>query len=134
MTLEGYCALDEGCALIMEPFGEDSAVLRFEEFAPNSDIYGRVADELAPCFERMDPPPFSKNEGVARAVFTVRNLGFFSAHCSPGEAAVMLGLTLRELCGRPIADDVMEFLAEHLLSARQAALRRGFAAPSDAVQ
>jgi hypothetical protein len=40
----------------------------------------------------------------------------------------MLGLTLRELCDGPIADDVMEFLAEHLLSARQAALRRGFAA------
>jgi CRP-like cAMP-binding protein len=60
----------------------------------------------------------------------VRNLGFFSAHRSPGEAAVMLGLTLRELCGRPIADDVMEFLAQHLLSARQAALRRGFAGVS----
>jgi len=42
----------------------------------------------------------------------------------------MLGLTLRELCGRPIAEDVMEFLAEHLLSARQAALRRGFAGAS----
>jgi hypothetical protein len=33
----------------------------------------------------------------------VRNLGFFSAHRGPGEAAVMLGLTLRELCGGPIA-------------------------------
>src|SRR5277367_1808880 len=121
MTLREYCRLDGGCALIMEPFGEDSAKIRLEEFAPNCDIYGRVADELAPYFERMDPPPFSKNEAVARAIFMVRNLGFFSAHRSPGEAAVMLGLTLRELCDGPIADDVMEFLAEHLLSARQAA-------------
>jgi hypothetical protein len=134
VTLQEYCRLDGGCALIMEPFGEDSAVLRFEEFAPNSDIYGRVADELAPSFERMDPPPFSKNEGVARAIFMVRNLGFFSAHRSPGEAAVMLGLTLREICGGPIGEDVMEFLAEHLLSARQAALRRGFAGAAETVQ
>jgi hypothetical protein len=64
----------------------------------------------------------------------VRNLGFFSSHRSPGEAAIMLGLTLRELCGRPIADDVMEFLAEHLLSARQVALRRGFAGETETVQ
>jgi hypothetical protein len=130
MTLQEYFRLDGGCALIMEPFGEDSAKIRMEEFLPNSDIYARVADELVPYFERMDPPPPNKNEAVARAIFMVRNLGFFSAHRSPGEAAVMLGLTLRELCGRPIADDVMEFLAQHLLSARQAALRRGFAGVS----
>jgi hypothetical protein len=104
MTLSEYCALDEGCALIMEPFGSDSAILRFEEFAPNSDIYARVADELDVYFRRMNPPAVSKNEGVARAIFMVRNLGFFSAHRSPGEAAVMLGLTLRDLCGRPIAE------------------------------
>jgi hypothetical protein len=122
------------CALIMEPFGQDSAVLRFEEFAPNADIYGRVANELSIDFQRMNPPPVSKNEAVARAIFMVRNLGFFSAHCSPGEAAVMLGLTLRELCGRPIAGDVMEFLAGHLLSARQAALRRGFAGAAETLQ
>jgi hypothetical protein len=130
MTLQEYFRLDGGCALIMEPFGEDSAKIRMEEFLPNSDIYARVADELVPYFERMDPPPPNKNEAVARAIFMVRNLGFFSAHRSPGEAAVMLGLTLRELCRRPIADDVMEFLAQHLLSARQAALRRGFAGVS----
>jgi hypothetical protein len=134
MTLDEYCRLDPDCERLMEPFGSDSSILRFEEFAPNSDIYGRVADELAPYFERMDPPPFSKNEGVARAVFMVRNLGFFSAHRSPGEAAVMLGLTLKELCAHPLADDVMEFLAEHLLSARQAALRRGFAGAPEALQ
>jgi hypothetical protein len=134
MTLVEYCALDEGCALIMDAFGSDSAVLRFEEFAPNADIYGRVAEELDIYFQRMNPPPISKNEAVARAIFMVRNLGFFSAHRGPGEAAVMLGLTLRELCGRPVADDVMEFLAEHLLSARQAALRRGFAGASETVQ
>jgi hypothetical protein len=65
----------------------------------------------------------------------VRNLGFFSAHRSAGEAAVMLGVALKELCGgRDIEDDVMEFLAEHLLSARQAALRRGFAGASETVQ
>ena len=56
----------------------------------------------------------------------VRNLGFFSAHRNPGEAAVMLGLTLRELCDGPIAADVMEFLAGHLLAGRVAALNRGF--------
>jgi monoamine oxidase len=39
----------------------------------------------------------------------------------------MLGLTLRELCGGPIAGDVMEFLAHHLLSARYAAARKDFA-------
>jgi hypothetical protein len=133
MTLQEYCRLDPECNLVMDAFGDDSCVLRFEEFAPNSDIYGRVADELAPYFQRMNPPPFSKNEGAARAVFMVRNLGFFSAHCSPGEVAVMLGLTLRELCCAPIGKDVMEFLAEHLLSARQAALRRGFAGASPAV-
>jgi hypothetical protein len=134
MTLAEYCALDEGCALIMQPFGDDSAILRFEEFSPNSDIYARVAHELDIYFQRMDPFPATKNEAVARAIFMVRNLGFFSAHRSPGEAAVMLGLTLRELCGGPIADDVMEFLAEHLLSARQAALRRGFSGTVGAVQ
>ena len=64
----------------------------------------------------------------------VRNLGFFSAHRNPGEAAVMLGMTLRELCGGPIGEDVMEFLAQHLLSARQAALHRGFAGASEALQ
>jgi hypothetical protein len=82
----------------------------------------------------MDPPAVSKSEAVARAIFMVRNLGFFSAHRSAGEAAVMLGTTLRELCGGPIADDVMEFLAAHLLSARQAALRRGFAAAPETMQ
>jgi hypothetical protein len=46
----------------------------------------------------------------------------------------MLGLTLRELCSRTIADDAMEFLAEHLLSARQAALRGGLAGASETVQ
>ena len=55
-------------------FGEDSARLRFEEFAPRSDIYARVADELDVYFQRMDPLPVSKNEGVARALFMVRNL------------------------------------------------------------
>jgi hypothetical protein len=134
MTLDEYCRLDPDCERLMEPFGSDSSILRFEEFAPNSDIYGRVADELNGYFQRMDPPPFTKNEGVARAVFMVRNLGFFSAHRSPGEAAVMLGLTLKELCAHPLADDVMEFLAEHLLSARQAALRRGFAGAPEALQ
>jgi hypothetical protein len=134
MTLDEYCRLDPACERLMQPFGSDSAVLRFEEFAPNSDIYGRVADELNVYFQRMDPPPVSKNEAVARAVFMVRNPGFFSAHRSPGEAAVMLGLTLRELCGAPIGEDVMEFLAEHLLSARQAALRGGFASASETVQ
>lgn len=72
----------------------------------------------------MDPPPAAKSEAVARAIFMVRNLGFFSAHRSPGEAAVMLGMIPREFCGAPIGEDVIEFLAEHLLSARQAALRR----------
>jgi hypothetical protein len=134
VTLEQYCALDEGCALIMQPFGEDSAAIRVEEFAPNCDIYTRVAEDLDVYFQRMDPLPATKSEAVARAIFMVRNLGFFSAHRSPGEAAVMLGLTMTELCGRPIADDVMEFLAEHLLSARQAALRRGFAGASETVQ
>jgi hypothetical protein len=134
VTLQEYCALDEGCALIMQPFGEDSAKIRIEEFAPNSDIYGRVADELSVYFQRMDPLPISKNEAVARTIFMVRNLGFFSAHRSPGEAAVMLGLIVRDLCGGPIGEDVMEFLAQHLLSARQAALRRGFAGASETVQ
>ena len=134
MTLHEYCALDEGCGLIMQPFGEGSAVLRFEEFAPNSDIYTRVADELGLCFQQMDPPRASKNEAVARAIFMVRNLGFFSAHRSPGEAAVMLGMILRELCGAPIGEDGMEFLAEHLLSARQAALRRGSGRASESLQ
>ena len=134
MTLQEYCRLDGGCALIMEPFGEDSAKIRIEEFPPNSDIYGRVADELNGYFQRMDPPPVSKNEAVARTIFMVRNLGFFSAHRSPGEAAVMLGLTLKELCDGPIGEDVMEFLAEHLLSARQAALRGGFAGASESMQ
>jgi hypothetical protein len=134
MTLAEYCKLDEGCALIMEPFGSDSAILRFEEFAPNSDTYARVADELDVYFQRMNPLPVSKNEGVARAVFMVRNLGFFSAHRSPAEAAAMLGLTMTELCGGPIAHDAMQFLAGHLLAARQAALRRGFAGVAETVQ
>jgi len=134
MTLDEYCRLDPSCALIMKPFGQDSAKIRLEDFLPNSDIYARVADELNVYFQRMNPPPVSKNEAVARAIFMVRNLGFFSAHRSPGEAAVMLGLTLRELCGGPIGEDVMEFLAQHLLSARQAALRRGFAGAPEALQ
>ena len=134
MNLQQYFGLDPGAELILEPFGQDSAKIRLEDFLPNSDIYGRVADELEPYFERMDPPPFSKNEAVARAIFMVRNLGFFSAHHSPGEAAGMLGLIVRELCDGPIAADVMEFLAEHLLSARQAALRGGFAGASETVQ
>jgi hypothetical protein len=134
VTLQEYCRLDPECNLVMDAFGSDSAVLRFEEFAPNADIYGRIADELNIYFQRMNPPPVSKNEAAARAIFMVRNLGFFSSHRSPGEAAVMLGLTLRELCDGPIADDVMEFLAEHLLSARQAALRCGFAGASETVQ
>jgi hypothetical protein len=133
MTLGEYCRLDPDCALIMQPFGDDSAMLRFEEFSPNSDIYARVADELDVYFQMMDPFPATKNEAVARAIFMVRNLGFFSAHRSPGEAAVMLGLVLRELCGAPIGEDVMMFLAEHLLSARQAALRGGFAGASETV-
>ena len=37
MTLQEYFRLDGGCALIMEPFGEDSAKIRMEEFLPNSD-------------------------------------------------------------------------------------------------
>jgi hypothetical protein len=118
----------------MEPFGEDSARIRIEEFAPNSDIYARVAEDLDVCFQRMNPFPVSKNEATARAIFMVRNLGFFSSHRSPGEAAVMLGLILRELCDGPIGEDVTEFLAQHLLSARQAALRRGFAAATGTVQ
>jgi hypothetical protein len=134
MTLDEYCRLDPDCERLMEPFGSDSAVLRFEEFAPNADVYGRLADELNIYLQRMNPPPVSKNEAVARAIFMVRNLGFFSAHRSPGEAAVMLGLILRDLCGGPIADDVMEFPAQHLLSARQAALRHGFAGASETVQ
>jgi hypothetical protein len=134
MTLAEYCSLDEGCALVMQPFGEDSAKIRAEEFAPNCDIYTRIAEDLDGYFQRMNPAPASKNEAVARAIFMVRNLGFFSAHRSPGEAAVMLGMTLRDLCAAPIGEDVMEFLAEHLLSARQAALRRGFAGASEAVQ
>jgi hypothetical protein len=117
VTLDEYCALDESCALIMKPFGKDSAILRFEEFAPNSDIYARVADELDVYFRPMDPPPATKSEAAARAIFMVRNLGFFSANRSAGEAAAMLGLTMTELCSRPIADDVMEFLAGHLLAA-----------------
>ena len=132
MTLEEYCSLDEGCALVMQPFGQDSAALRVEEFVPNSDIYARVAEDLDVYFQRMNPAPATKSEAVARAIFMVRNLGFFSAHRSPGETAVMLGTILGELCGAPIGEDVMQFLAEHLLSARQAALRRGFA--GDATQ
>jgi hypothetical protein len=83
----------------------------------------------------MEPPPASKNEATARALFMVRNLGFFSANRSAGEAAVMLGVALKEVCGgRDIEDDVMNFLAEHLLSARQAALRRGYASATEMVQ
>jgi hypothetical protein len=134
VTLDEYCALDESCALIMKPFGKDSAILRFEEFAPNSDIYARVADELDVYFRPMDPPPATKSEAAARAIFMVRNLGFFSANRSAGEAAAMLGLTMTELCSRPIADDVMEFLAGHLLAGHQAALGRGFAGATETVQ
>jgi hypothetical protein len=134
MTLAEYCALDEGCALVMQPYGEDSAALRLEEFAPRSAIYERVAEDLDGYFQKMDPAPATKSEAVARAIFMVRNLGFFSAHRSQGEAAVMLGITMREVCSAPIGDDVMEFLAEHLLSARQAALRRGFAGATGTVQ
>jgi hypothetical protein len=43
-------------------------------------------------------------------------------------AAVMLGMTLRGLCGNSISDDVMNFLAGHRAAARQAAIQRGFAA------
>ena len=134
MTLAEYCSIDPGCALVMQPYGDESAALRLEEFAPNSAIYERVAEDLVVYFQRMDPAPATKSEAVARAIFMVRNLGFFSSHRSPGEAAVMLGMTLGELCGGPIGEDVMEFLAEHLLSARQAALRRGFAGATGTVQ
>ena len=82
----------------------------------------------------MNPAPATKNEAVARAIFMVRNLGFFSAHRGADEAAVLLGLTLRDLCGDSISDDVMEFLAQHLLSARLAALSCGFASASGTVQ
>jgi hypothetical protein len=40
----------------------------------------------------------------------------------------------RPVCDGPIADDVMEFLAQHVLSARQAALRGGFASTPETVQ
>jgi hypothetical protein len=47
----------------------------------------------------------------------------------------MLGVALKELCGGgPIEDDVMVFLAGHLVVARQAALNRGFAGASETVQ
>jgi hypothetical protein len=135
LTLDEYFALDEGFALIVQPFGEGSASLRFEEFAPNCDIYTRVANDLAGYFSRMEPPPASKNEATARALFMVRNLGFFSANRSAEEAAVMLGVALKEVCGGgPIEDDVMVFLAGHLVAARQAALRRGFAGASETLQ
>jgi hypothetical protein len=134
MTLQEYCRLDPDCNLVMESFGEDSAMIRREEFLPNADIYGRVAEELDVYFQRMNPPPFNKNEATARAIFMVRNLGFFSAHRSPAEAAVMLGLILKELCDGPTAEDVLEFLAEHMLSARQAALRGGFVGAPETVQ
>jgi hypothetical protein len=65
----------------------------------------------------------------------VRNLGFFSANRSAEEAAVMLGVALKEVGGGgPIEDDVMVFLAGHLVAARQAALRRGFAGASETLQ
>jgi hypothetical protein len=132
MTLDEYFGFDEGFSLIAEPFGDGSVRLRFEEFAPNCDIYTRLANDLAGYFSRMEPPPASKNEATARALFMVRNLGFFSANRSAGEAAVMLGVALKELCGGgPIEDDVMVFLAGHLVAARQAALRRGFAGASE---
>jgi len=51
MTLQEYCRLDRGCALIMEPFGEDSAKIRLEDFLPNCDIYGRVADEIVDAWD-----------------------------------------------------------------------------------
>jgi hypothetical protein len=61
----------------------------------------------------------------------VRNLGFFSSHRSPGEPAVTLGMTLREICGAPIGEDVRGFspsifsaLARRRCSAASRARRR----------
>jgi hypothetical protein len=135
MTLDEYFALDEGFALIVMPFGEGSAKIRYEEFAPNFDIYTRVANDLADYFSIMDPLPTSKSEATARAIYMVRSFGFFSSHQSAGAAAVGLGLMLRDLCGGgPIEDDVMVFLAGHLVAARQAAIQRGYAGASETVQ
>jgi hypothetical protein len=135
LTIDEYLALDEGFGLVVEPFGEGSAMVRREEFGPKADIYARTAKALAGYYARMEPPPASKNEATARALFMVRNLGFFSANRSAVEAAVMLGVALKEVCGgAPIEEDVAVFLAQHLIEARQAALRRGFAGASETVQ